>query len=44
MNNMGKKKEERKKLKKLKKAMKKAAKKGTKVDRSDIPLDSPTST
>jgi hypothetical protein len=31
-----------KKMKILKKAMKKA--KGTKVDRSDIPLDSPTST
>jgi hypothetical protein len=31
-----------KKLKKLKKAMKKA--KGTKVDRSDVPLESPTST
>jgi hypothetical protein len=45
--NMGKKKEEKKKkkkLKKLKKVMKKADKKGTKVDRSDIPLNSPTST
>ena len=31
-----------KKMKKLKKAMKKA--KGAKVDRSDVPLDSPTST
>jgi hypothetical protein len=31
-----------KKLKKLKKAMKKA--KGAKIDRSDVPLDSPTST
>jgi hypothetical protein len=35
---------EKKNLKKLKKAMKKADKKGTKVDRSDIPLNSPTST
>jgi hypothetical protein len=43
-NNMGKKKEEKKKLKKLKKAMKKADKKGTKVDRSEIPLDTPFST
>ena len=43
-NNMGKKKEEKKKLKKLKKATKKADKKGTKVDRSDIPLNSPFST
>jgi hypothetical protein len=41
---MGKKKQERKKLKKPKKAMKKVNKKGTKVYRSDIPLDSPTST
>jgi hypothetical protein len=31
-----------KKLKKIKKAMKKG--KGAKVDRSDVPLDSPTST
>jgi hypothetical protein len=43
-NNMGKKKDEKKKLKKLKKAMKKTDKKGTKVDRSDIPLNSPSST
>jgi hypothetical protein len=42
---MGKKKEEKKKLKKLKKATKKAdKKKGTKVDRSDIPINSPFST
>jgi hypothetical protein len=33
-----------KKMKKLKKAMKKAEKKGTKVDRSDVPLISPTNT
>jgi hypothetical protein len=43
--NMGKKKEEKKKLKKLKKATKKAdKKKGAKVDRSDIPINSPFST
>jgi hypothetical protein len=33
-----------KKMKKLKKAMRKAEKKGTKVDRSDVPLISPTNT
>jgi hypothetical protein len=33
-----------KKIKKLKKAMKKADRKGTKVDRSDVPLISPTNT
>jgi hypothetical protein len=42
--NMGKHKKSKidKKLKKIKKAMKKG--KGTKVDRSDVPLDSPAST
>lgn len=42
--NMGKHKKSKidKKMKKIKKAMKKA--KGTKVDRSDTPLGSPTST
>jgi hypothetical protein len=42
--NMGKHKKSKidKKMKKIKKAMKKS--KGTKVDRSDVPLDSPTST
>jgi hypothetical protein len=33
-----------KKMKKLKKAMKKAGKKNKKVDRSDVPLVSPTVT
>jgi len=39
-----KKSETAKKWKALKKAMKKADKKGTKVDRSDIPLNSPPNT